>query len=191
MAGGGRWSDLTWARPSNSRGEAVFTPNQTLPPHPLAARPGSINTGVIHFLYSLLQLDRWSMNVGTRESNSKWRKWENVLRLQSSLGFGDGLEQLQLTQKGLFPESKFTHSSQVSSGTCVLRPSLNFWRVLFRTDQVLSVLNFKRQISHVCAPSGKLLLPRRGGGSCQLGCQPQHLSRSQVSESVTLCFWLV
>lgn len=30
-------------------------------PHPLAARPALINTGLIHSLCSLLQLDRWSM----------------------------------------------------------------------------------------------------------------------------------
>lgn len=36
-------------------------------PHPLAARPALINTGLIHSLCSPLQLDRWSMEAGTWE----------------------------------------------------------------------------------------------------------------------------
>ncbi len=73
----GCWSDLTWARPSNCSRRPVFTLNQTLPPRPLAARPGSINMGLILFLYSLLQLDRWSMKAGTWEcSSEQWLCWE-------------------------------------------------------------------------------------------------------------------
>lgn len=99
----GHWSDLTSVRPFHCSRRVVFTLNQTFPPLPLAARPGSINTGLIHFLHSLLQLDRWSMKAGTWECSSKQLvcagKCDTVYRLQPSFACGDDWQWELLTQQ--------------------------------------------------------------------------------------------
>lgn len=105
----GCWSDLTWARSSNCSRRAVFTLNQTFPPRPLAARPGSINMGLIHFLCSPLQLDRWSMKAGTWERSSKQQdfagKCKTPHRFQPSLACGDEEMAPANPRKRLFPQS--------------------------------------------------------------------------------------